>query len=174
VKRVDDLRAVAEVPVLMLLPAGIRHDGHLVDTIDGYAVYMSPSPDRPRLTIQMPMAPMFFGRYAPLSVETMTLDARTFGMSHRCERYLRRQEARINGRRRARPVPIRVEWEVRILSHAAVDDFVLEQIAKRHAVVVTRTWRHGNAVDWARRALHLRQRADRKRAAAMGKGKVTP
>ena len=167
--RVDDLRAVADVPTFILLPASVRYDRQPVDVVDGLALYGSPSPERHRLLLQQPIAPLSFGRYAPLSVTTMTLDARTFGMAKRYGRHWRRREARSQGRRRARPVPLRVEWEVRVLAEAHVEDHVIERIAWRHAVVVTRTWRHGDAVDWARRAMRLRQRADRKRARARAK-----
>jgi hypothetical protein len=150
--RVDDVRTIAETPAVMLLPVGLNYSGTPLLTFDDFAVYATRWDDaRMRLPLFAPIS-LDLRIQVPVAIRTIELNRQEFGRSERHLRYWRRLEARAGGRRQARSIPIEERWRVYVFAENGADERTMKRVADTFATVVERTWRHGSAVDWARRA----------------------
>lgn len=163
--RIDDARRIAETPAVLVLSTRHNYHAEPLFKVGEFGVYTAHEyADRHRLMLpRVGPSPLSF-RHHPIMLPPVELDRQEFARATRATRYDRRQEARKGGRRNARSVPIERLWSAYVFAEQGTDARAVEHAAEACAALVVRSWRHGRAEDWARRALALRQRAERKKA----------
>ncbi len=163
--RIDDMWRFADPPVFLLVRESCRYGSSPIDTIDGYALHVAPFSDRQRIRLpalaQMTLTRGQDGYPTTIAID---LDRQPFAREERLTRHDRRRRARLGstGRRDARPVAIVTQWRIDVFMEQGTPSMTIARVANAHARIIARTWRHGSAKDWSRRALALRQKSERK------------
>jgi len=159
---IDDRAQVAEAPTFLLVAESHRYrDDEALDRFGGFVLHVAPCPQgqsriemfSPTPIISFNSPPSRFLEYA-----THVFKRARWERGERLGRYERRQRARALGRRRAVPVPLEVRYEVACFTSGDVPPEVAKTLLWRRLVVVERTWRRGDALQWARRRMKQKRR----------------